>query len=296
MTAPRQFLPGKTYLITRRCSERRFFLRPSIETTTILRYVLAVLAERYGIVLHAYCALSNHVHIVLTDPDARLPDFQRDLGALVARAVNCALGRWEAFWERESYSAVLLETPEAVVEKIVYVLANPIAAGLVRRGSEWPGLWSDPTRTGAPGEALAKPREFFREAGPLPATARLELHAAPGMKDAGLVSGLLDKLRRAEDAAAKRLAEEGRSFAGVARVLAQKWWARPPSAEPRRRLSPRVAVKNTWKRIEALTRLVEFRTAYYEALARWRRGMRDVEFPPGTWLMRVRHLVRCAPA
>jgi REP element-mobilizing transposase RayT len=296
MTAPRQFLPGKTYLITRRCSERRFFLRPSIETTRILRYVVAVLAERYGVVLHAYCALSNHVHIVLTDPDARLPDFQRDLGALVARAVNCALGRWEAFWERESYSAVLLETPEAVVEKIVYVLANPVAAGLVRRGSEWPGLWSDPMRIGAPGETVAKPKGFFREAGPLSATARLELRAPPGMGDAGLIPELLGKLRREEDAAAKRLGEERRSFTGVARVLAQKWWARPPSAAPRRGLNPRVAAKNAWKRIEALTKLVEFRTAYREALARWRMGMRDVEFPPGTWLMRVRHLVRCAPA
>jgi REP element-mobilizing transposase RayT len=34
MTLPRQVVPGYDYLITRRCSERRFFLRPDDDTTT----------------------------------------------------------------------------------------------------------------------------------------------------------------------------------------------------------------------------------------------------------------------
>jgi putative transposase len=67
MTAPRRVVPGAQYLLTRRCSERRFFLRPSRALNEILRYVLAVAAERYGVVLHALCVLSNHVHIVFTD-------------------------------------------------------------------------------------------------------------------------------------------------------------------------------------------------------------------------------------
>ncbi|WP_242392100.1 hypothetical protein [Anaeromyxobacter oryzisoli] len=59
MTLPRQVLEGATYLVTRRCSERRFFLRPSKDTDAIFRYVLAVAANRYGIQVHAYCVLSN---------------------------------------------------------------------------------------------------------------------------------------------------------------------------------------------------------------------------------------------
>ena len=45
---------------------------------------------------------------MLTDPDARLPAFHQFLDALVARAINAALGRWEAFWAPNSYSAVTL--------------------------------------------------------------------------------------------------------------------------------------------------------------------------------------------
>lgn len=290
VTAPRQVLQGTTYLVTRRASERRFFLRPSKETTALLSYVLGVVAERYGIILHAVCALSNHLHIVLTDPHARLPEFQRDLDSVVARALNRALGRWESFFERDSYSAVRLETRDDVLDKLVYVLANPVAAGLVRRGKEWPGLWSDPRLLGGEPLLCERPKGFFREAGPMPASARLKLHPPPGFEnDPDLVSELLRQLEKAEDRLAAEIAKQGRSFMGVARVLAQKWYARPRGGEPRRGLSPHVACRNKWKRIEALSRLVSFREAYREALARWMDGIREATFPPGTWLMRVLH-------
>jgi hypothetical protein len=55
-----------------------------------------------------------------------------------------------------------------------------------------------------------------------------------------------------------------------------------------------VAARDKWKRIEALCRLAEFADAYRKALTALRAGARDVVFPPGTYLMRVAHGVRCA--
>jgi REP element-mobilizing transposase RayT len=295
MTAPRQVLEGTTYLVTRRCSERRFFLRPSKKTNAIFSYILAAVAERYGVLIHAFSVLSNHFHVVLTDPHTRLPEFHRDLDALVARAVNCSLGRWEGFWDRDSYSAVRLEGTQAIVEKMVYVLANPVAAGLVRRASEWPGLWSGPDLLRGEPITLERPKEFFRAGGPMPARARLELCRPPGFEnDDEFVDDLLDELRRAEDRVAVELAAQGRSFLGAARVRAQSPGARPAPGEPRRALSPRVASRNKWRRIEALLRLREFHRAYREALAAWTAGTRDTLFPAGTWLMRIQHRVCCA--
>jgi putative transposase len=57
-----------------------------------------------------------------------------------------------------------------------------------------------------------------------------------------------------------------------------------------------VAARDKWKRIEALGRLVEFRRAYREALARLRSGDRGVSFPRGTYLLRVHLGVACAAA
>ena len=141
MTLPRQIVPGATYLITRRCTQRELLLKPTARTTTIFKYVLAVAAKRYGILLHAACALGNHYHLVLTDPRAELPRFAQFLGSVAARTLNASYGRWESFWGPSSYSAVRLETPQDVLAKIVYTLANPVSAGLVEQGSAWPGLW-----------------------------------------------------------------------------------------------------------------------------------------------------------
>ncbi|WP_242391989.1 hypothetical protein [Anaeromyxobacter oryzisoli] len=233
----------------------------------------------------------------MTDPRARLPEFHRYLDGLVARATNCSLGRWDGFWERNSYSAVKLETDDAVIEKMVYVLANPVAAGLVRRGREWPGLWSDPGMIGGEPIVAERPTVFFRELGRMPASASLQPCRPPGFaSDASFRKRLGEALRDAEDRAASELGREGRSFLGVARVLAQKPRAHPPSGEPRRGLNPRVACRNGWKRIEALQRLAEFVAAYKEALESWRAGVRDVLFPPGTWLMRVQYAARCGGA
>ena len=80
----------------------------------------------------------------------------------------------------------------------------------------------------------------------------------------------------------------------MAAVLAQKPWKRPAPNERRRNLSPRVAARDKWKRVEALSRLVEFLSAYRSAWAALQRGVRDALFPPGTYLLRIMHGVRCA--
>lgn len=295
VTPARQVLAGTTYLISRRCSERRFFLRPSKALNEVFLFLLAAAAARYGILIHVYCVMSNHFHLVLTDPDARLPEFHQYLDGLVARAVNRIIEHRESFWDPESYSAVPLLTPEDVLAKCAYVLANPVAAGLVRRAREWPGLWSDPAWIGGEPLAVERPTVFFREGGRVTRSAQLVLQRPPGFADDGSFrEALKAAVHEAEEEAAARLEREQRSFAGAARVRAQDPHARPTTVEPRRTLKPRVAARDDGVRREALLRLREFIDAYREAVGAWRRGLRDVLFPPGTWAMRIHHGARCA--
>jgi REP element-mobilizing transposase RayT len=299
MSRARQILAGTTYLVTRRCSEQRFFLRPSERVNAIILFLLAVAAERSGILLHAYCVLSNHWHIVLTDPGGRLPVFNQYVDSLVARAVNFVNRRKDHFWESGSYSAVQLETPATSVQKIAYTLANPVAAGLVRHAHEWPGLWSGVTRIGGEAIDVERPADFFRDGkrkrARMPRSASLRLHLPPGFASAETFQAqLLQELQTAEEHAAHEVASTRRSFLGAARVLAQNPLARPNTAGLPREINPRVASTDGPKRAEALGRLAEFLSAYQEALAEWRRGVRDALFPPGTYLMRVLHGARCA--
>jgi REP element-mobilizing transposase RayT len=293
MTAPRQVLPGATYLVTRRCAQRQFLLRPSKVASQVFLYILALAAKRYGVQVHAYCVMSNHYHLVVTDPDARLPEFQQFLDALVARALNSLLGRWEAFWGPDSYSAVALASARDIADKASYTLANPVAAGLVRRARRWPGLWSSPESVGASERLVPRPRHFFDPRGGMPDSVPLRLTAPPGFETTEAFRDLLlAGLAERELVAAKEVG----SFLGVARVLAQRTAARPRDMEPRRRLNPRLAARDTWKRIEALGRLVTFLADYRAALSAWREGRRSAVFPAGTYHMRVACGVVCAGA
>jgi len=296
VTAPRQILPRTTYLVTRRCSERRFFLRPSPITNSIFLYVLAVAARRHRVDVHACCVLSNHYHLIVTDTDARLPAFMQYLDSLVARATNASLGRWEGFWSSEtSYSAVSHGATEDVVRKAAYVLANPVSAGLVRTGSEWPGLWTAPEQLGKATFVAPRPKIFFRPNGDMPDSAELVLTTPPGFSSAEEFQVLVAAaLRDLEEEHRREVQEAQRGFLGRARALSQKPFARPAPGEPRRQLSPCVATRDKWKRIEALSRLVDFLLAYRAAWRARRSGEHGALFPAGTYQLRIEHGVRCA--
>ena len=293
MTTPRQVLPGTTYLITHRCVRRQFLLRPSRLVNEVFLYVMAVAAQRYGILVHAYCVLSNHFHLVLTDPEARLPAFQQFLGSLVGRAINASLGRREDVFARASFSAVSLISASDVVDKAAYTLANPVAARLVRSARQWPGLWSAPETIGAGAVQVRRPKHFFDPKGGMPATVAFELTPPPGCGGAEEFRGQLVTALAEREAEAVRGAT---GFLGVLKVLAQKPTAFPKSAERMGKLNPRVAARDKWKRIEALGRLVEFISSYREALRAWREDRSTALFPAGTYLMRVAHGVACEGA
>jgi hypothetical protein len=275
--------------------ERRFLLRPSATTNAIFLYVLALAARRFDIQVHAFCVLSNHFHAIVTDPDARLPAFEQYLNALVARAVNATLGRWESFWAPSSYSAVALTSPADVLDKAAYVLANPAAAALVERGREWPGLWSGPEAIGGAPLLASRPTRFFRASSYLPETVELELSAPAGF---GSAADFRYKLAVAVEELETRARVErqaaGRSVLGPSKILAQRPTSRPRVRESRRSLNPRVAGRDKWKRIEALHRLIEFLRGYRDAW-RARRSGQDAVFPAGTYLLRIAHNVPCAP-
>jgi len=291
MSAPRLVLPGTTYLITRRCTQRQFLLRPSEKTNQLLHYLLAVAAQRCGIQLHSYCILSNHLHFILTDPDARLPAFMQYFNELAARGLNFLLGHREALWAPNSYNAIPLAAPEDVLRKAVYVLANPVSAGLVRKAGEWPGLWSAPERVGGEALRVARPTFFFNQKGKMPKEVDLRLSIPPGFASAEeFRERLLDGLRERE-------AEEdvpGRRFRGVAAVLAQDPMGSPPTQEERRPFTPKVTALSKDKRKALLKRLREFWNAYREAWEARRRGAFATVFPAGTYQMRVLFFAPCA--
>ncbi|HYD51973.1 MAG TPA: hypothetical protein VEA99_05075 [Gemmatimonadaceae bacterium] len=129
----------------------------------------------------------------------------------------------------------------------------------------------------------------------MPEAASLRLERPPGFaSDEEFRSQVREAVRKREDRAASRIGRDGGSFMGPRRVMAQRPTARPPPGERRRALSPRVACRDRWRRVEALRRLELFVDEYRAAWAKLRKGTRNALFPPGTCWVRVMLGARCA--
>ena len=294
MSIPRPILQGQLHFITRRTSERRFFLRPSKQRNRDVEYCIAVAAERHGMQIHALVVMSNHWHCVATDPNGRIPAFLRDAHSWIAKVVNQKLGRWESLWCAGQTSLVAADGDENVLARVVYTMANPVEAGLVAHGRSWPGV-----RSCWPAERKACERPaLFSAKGTMPAEAALVLVRPPGFEyfdDDALDAFLRDAIEQREQYHRDKMRIEGRKALGRRGVLAQSSLATPTSSAPRRNMSPRVAEKNTWRRVDALHRLGAFLDRYRVALTMWRAGFRDVVFPAGTYALKHNAGVRVAP-
>ncbi len=161
MTQSRRVVPGQTHQISRRCVQRRFLLRPCKTVNQIVAYALGVALNRHGVLLHAAQVEANHYHFQLTDVRGVLPDFERDFDQLVARALNAAYGRGEAFWCPGSYSNVELHDQNTILEKLLYVLTNVVKDGLVKTPGDWPGFRTLPEDFGTTITAKKPKTAFF---------------------------------------------------------------------------------------------------------------------------------------
>src|SRR5262245_22444980 len=112
MTLARQVISGRTYLISRRCTQRQFLLRPEPIVEQIYLYCLGEAAQRFDITLHGFIAMSNHQHLVIRDNRANFPDFLAHLHKMISKAMNALRGRWENFWATEQPNAVYLVESE----------------------------------------------------------------------------------------------------------------------------------------------------------------------------------------
>ena len=274
-------------MITRRCTQRQFLLRPDKATNNGFLYCLIDAARRCEIDVVLPCAMSNHYHVVIYDRAGRYPEFIEHFHKLLARSQNALRGRWENLWSSEQTCVVGLVGREAVIDKLVYAATNPVLDDLVDRVHHWPGVNGLTALLTGRSLHATRPHYFFRPDGPMPEALEMSLTIPAELGPVAEVLAELDeRVRAVEHERAVDRQRSGRRVLGRRGVSAQSWRDRPATVEPRRNLRPQVATRNKWARIEALLRNRAFTTEYASARDRWRNGIPAV-FPPGTyWLQR----------
>ncbi len=298
LVKPRAVIPGAIYMVVRRCTQRKFLLKPSKRNNAGFLFCLARAAKVARVQLLWTMVMSSHHHTGVHDPEGRIDVFTRELHRLVAKHHNCGYGRFENLWASTQPVQVRLEDRESVLDKLVYSLANSVSADLVDRVAQWPGVVTLP-RDLCASRMVKRPKRYFRDEGDVEQTLELRFHKPPGFEDMsddefrGVVAR---RLEAAETKARATRRRRGREVVGRRAILRQHHEECPKSWAKRFQLRPRIATKDKWRRIEALRALEGFVDAYRTALKRWRAGEHDIEFPYGTNKMRWLHGVRCAPA
>jgi hypothetical protein len=104
-----------------------------------------------------------------------LPEFLRELHRSSAKALNASQGQWENLWSAEQRNAVKLGDDDDVIDKMAYVITNPVDSGLVACPEEWPGLnlWGDQQLR------ATRPEEYFDPMGTAPEAELLAVASPP---------------------------------------------------------------------------------------------------------------------
>ncbi len=301
MTHPRMAIPGATYLVTRTTVMSLFLLTPSQTVNQIMEYCIAWAAHGRGILVHAISVESNHFHLVVTDVEGRLSDFMQELNRCAARCLlehyreRYPKRRIETVWTNaQSFSATLLLTSGAVLDKVVYTLTNPVKDGLVRDYREWPGLNTTPDNWREGSRVAPRPRYFFKhtpEALEYAVCAPSQL--GPSVEHA--IKAVELHIREVQHQAANDLIAQRRTALGVSAVLAVHPFDAPTTERPTGNLNPHLAAAGDPAAFSAAkVALKLFRMAYREAWERFKVTASAV-FPGGTWLMHRRYLQSCTP-
>ena len=295
VSLPRPVYPGSACMVTRRCTQRQFLLRPDPKTNNAFVYCLAVAAQRNPVEIIDFVQMSNHLHDALYDRLGNAPAFYEDFHKLLAKCLNALRGRWENFFSSEQVCVVRLETREDLINKLVYIATNPVKDGLVERVDDWPG--SSGYRALLSGKPLraTRPKHFFAEDGTMPEEVTLQLTIPLELGDRDeILAEVQARVTAFEAEAARERARTGKRVLGRYAILRQSWRDSPTSREPRRGLRPTIAARSLWARLEAIQRKRDFIAAYRRARLALIAGT-PIAFPPGTYWLRRFLRVEVAP-
>lgn len=201
---PRPILPGVALHVVQRGNDRADCFRRDGDYMLYLTH-LRELAGELGCAVHAYCLMTNHVHLLLTPPaTGACAALMRNLGQRYVQRFNRAYERTGTLWEGR-FRSFLVESAGYVLACYRYIEQNPLRAGMVSTPSAYP--WSSyQANAGLRLDPLVTPHAEY-----------LALSEDPGKRHHAyreLVGGMLapDDLARIREAAQNGMPLGGEAF------------------------------------------------------------------------------------
>jgi REP element-mobilizing transposase RayT len=122
--------PGAFYHVTSRGDEKRDIYKSSRDRERFLEY-LASAMERYGAVIHAYCLMTSHYHLLLETPLGNLSQIMQHINGAYTTYFNVKRKRAGHLFQGR-FKGILVEADQYALEVSRYIHLNPVRAGMVK--------------------------------------------------------------------------------------------------------------------------------------------------------------------
>ncbi len=129
---------GALYLVTSRGDRREDIYFDDDDRIACLK-ILGGVCGRFNWVVHAYCQMTNHYHLLVETVDGNLSRGMRQLNGQYTQRFNRRHGMVGHLFQGR-YKAIVVQKETYLLELTRYVVLNPIRARIVRRLENWP--WS----------------------------------------------------------------------------------------------------------------------------------------------------------
>jgi REP element-mobilizing transposase RayT len=139
-----------TYFVTFRTKGDLYL--PSVARSIALNHCLFENCRK--IELHAAVIMPNHAHILFTPLENdrsepfSLAEIMKGIKGTSARNINKLLNRRGQLWQDESFDRIMRATE--FQNKLEYIIANPINAGLTSRPGEYEWVWTQESQARVP--------------------------------------------------------------------------------------------------------------------------------------------------
>jgi len=119
------------YHITARGNDRQNVFRTNKDRERFLEYLESA-TERYKAVIHAYCLMDNHYHLLLQTPEGNLSQIMHHINGAYTNYYNTKRNRAGHLFQGR-YKAILVNIDEYAKELSRYIHLNPVRAGMAEK-------------------------------------------------------------------------------------------------------------------------------------------------------------------
>ncbi|MEE8364559.1 MAG: transposase [Gammaproteobacteria bacterium] len=129
---------GALYHVTARGDRQEDIFSTDIDRKAFLE-ILEQVVERFNWLIHAYCLMDNHYHLLIETPDGNLSKGMRQLNGVYTQTSNRNNNRVGHVFQGR-YKAILVQKESYLLELSRYIVLNPVRARMVNNARAW--SWS----------------------------------------------------------------------------------------------------------------------------------------------------------